>query len=397
MGSFAADVTVREGVWAENLPFDAKVSWEGGGLSNVTGPLPGILVSEIGVTRMDCSRSMLKRVLRKCAEENIKVTASGTIQGCLVPAGWDEFNFIKDPEIATPSVTILSEVRRVLLERVLGFVTVTAEPDGKIEITYPESDIMRFCDEIMLTKAILASETLHIGDRRYGLCLAPKPANTIRPNDFTVSLVIRGITPIRFTEGVQTLAVHARALALITNPHVNSYKRLTPRSPSLRSLAPWKAEVSEKRDSNAFAWVTPDEDSPRLIIRSFDATANTHLAMAMVITLLTGGAKNVSDDEDIGMDECCGNCDVTGKHAREEADPFLDEPAVVIGNPISCDSSGLPSNLGEAAEAFERDALLRAFLGENVHGVLLRKKRNEWFDYCDVVHPWEIKEFLLRA
>ncbi len=56
--------------------------------------------------------------------------------------------------------------------------------------------------------------------------------------------------------------------------------------------------------------------------------------------------------------------------------------------------ANLPSNLQEAIDLMEQDALIRATLGDHLFNTYIRAKRSEWKEYTLQVQPWEIERYL---
>ena len=56
----------------------------------------------------------------------------------------------------------------------------------------------------------------------------------------------------------------------------------------------------------------------------------------------------------------------------------------------------LPPDLYEAVRALERDAVVKAALGEHIAQHLVEAKLADWHEYISVVHPWEVERYLLK-
>lgn len=169
----------------------------------------------------------------------------------------------------------------------------------------------------------------------------------------------------RFAAG---LLFHAPALTALTNPLVNSYKRLT-----VDGFHPALAAWSE--DSRAAMLRMPGSGGTpsRLTLRSPDPTANPYLALAGV---LAAGMDGV--DSDLELPAPLGGT----------VDHNLDALREAAGN------VGLPRHLEAAVQALGADILIRNTLGEELCSRYAAAKESEWDRFLDVVHPWEIETYL---
>ena len=152
---------------------------------------------------------------------------------------------------------------------------------------------------------------------------------------------------------------HNPALCAITNPTVNSYKRL------LSGFdAPSRAEWSTNGESGAIR-LHRGRDEVKVELRFPDSSANPYLAIA---ASLAAGMDGIENKTDCGPDAANGN--VT---ARE-----------------------LPSNLKVAIMALEEDELVKKAIGLELSDIYTRLKKNEWDDYMRQVTDWEINRYLAK-
>ncbi|MEK3937452.1 hypothetical protein MKY41_19375 [Sporosarcina sp. FSL W7-1349] len=158
---------------------------------------------------------------------------------------------------------------------------------------------------------------------------------------------------------------HAPALAAITNPVVNSYKRLVPRlvdgSPS---WAPIKISYGH---NNRTCMIRLPENRPAVENRSVDTAANTYLAGAF---MLAAGLKGIREGLDPGAPADFSTYDKD-------------------------DIPRLPRTLLEAIEAFQQDPLTYEVFSEGFIKDYVDTKLGEWEDYHSQVSDWERKQFLL--
>ncbi|MGA1220986.1 MAG: type I glutamate--ammonia ligase, partial [Ilumatobacteraceae bacterium] len=151
---------------------------------------------------------------------------------------------------------------------------------------------------------------------------------------------------------------HAAEITAITNPTVNSYKRLVP-----GFEAPVHLSWARNNRSGLIRVPIPKRGNPlatRLEYRSPDPSCNPYLAFSL---MLAAGLKGVRE----------------GYELPAEADANLFE---LDDNALSKLGIGqLPQSLAEALRAMEQSELVREALGEHIFEWFLRNKRREWLDY----------------
>ncbi|WP_264781291.1 type I glutamate--ammonia ligase [Haladaptatus sp. T7] len=161
---------------------------------------------------------------------------------------------------------------------------------------------------------------------------------------------------------------HAEAFTAVTNPTVNSYKRLVPGYEAPVYVA-WS-------DTNRSALIrVPDAAgaSSRFEIRSPDPSCNPYLSLAAVIS---AGLEGIENDAD------------PGKPVREDIYEFTDEKREEYG------ITTLPGSLDEAVDALEEDDVIREGLGEHVVEKFIEAKRADYADYRVFVSNWEKEKYL---
>ena len=161
---------------------------------------------------------------------------------------------------------------------------------------------------------------------------------------------------------------HAGAFVAITNPLVNSYKRLVP-----GYEAPVNVAWSEKNRSPLVRVPAKRGMSTRCEVRVPDPSCNPYLALAV---MLAAGLDGVEDGVHPGPPI---NKNIFTMSQREKRRLKIDQ---------------LPANLSEALDNLEKDRVIRAALGEHVYDNFLAAKRQEWAEYISVVHPWERDRYL---
>ncbi|MEM7479708.1 MAG: type I glutamate--ammonia ligase [Acidobacteriota bacterium] len=161
---------------------------------------------------------------------------------------------------------------------------------------------------------------------------------------------------------------HAPALVAITNPLVNSYKRLVP-----GFEAPVNIAWSERNRSPLVRVPARRGPSTRCEVRSPDPSANPYLALTV---MLAAGLDGIAEELDPGPPV---NKNIFTMSHREKRRLKIDT---------------LPVNLSDALDALDKNAVIREALGEHIHGQFIAAKRQEWSEYISHVHPWEIERYL---
>jgi len=162
---------------------------------------------------------------------------------------------------------------------------------------------------------------------------------------------------------------HSRALAAITNPSVNSYKRLVVGGAA--SGATWAPVFISYGDNNRTATVRVPYG--HLEIRSCDSSANPYLATAAVIAAGLDGIKNDIDP---------------GKPLNINMYDTTDEERAKLGVEY------LPQSLTEAIQCLEADEVVLSSLGPNLAKEFIDLKKQEWTDYHRHVSDWEVDRYL---
>jgi glutamine synthetase type III len=155
---------------------------------------------------------------------------------------------------------------------------------------------------------------------------------------------------------------HASAMAAITNPTVNSYKRIN--APRTVSGATWSPNTITWTGNNRTHMVRVPGPG-RFELRLPDGAANPYLLQAAIIAAGLDGIRTKADP---------------GK--RYDIDMYA-EGHKVKGAPK------LPLNLLDALREFDKDKLLKASLGEEFSAAYLKLKHQEWNAYCQHFTQWE--------
>ncbi|MHA6260117.1 type I glutamate--ammonia ligase [Sporosarcina sp. CAU 1771] len=249
---------------------------------------------------------------------------------------------------------------------------------GQHEIDFKYADALTACDNIQTFKLVVRTIA-----RKHGLhaTFMPKPLFGVSGSGMhcNVSLFKDGEnaffdedgelklskTAYQFMAGVLE---HVEGFTAITNPTVNSYKRLVP-----GYEAPCYVAWSAQNRSPLIRIPASRGISTRIEVRSVDSAANPYLAMA---TILKAGLDGIK---------------------RE-----LTPPKPVNRNIYEMDSSErkeygigtLPTDLDHALIALREDEVIKEALGNHIYTNFMNTKMVEWENYRINVHPWEIEQYM---
>jgi len=172
-------------------------------------------------------------------------------------------------------------------------------------------------------------------------------------------------TALYFIAGILS---HAKALAAITSPSVNSYKRLVPG---------WEAPVYlswAKYNRSVLVRVPPGKEMrTRVEYRPTDGSCNFYLAFAGILAAGMDGIKRKIELPD-PVEE-----DIYEMSEKQRAEKNIEV---------------LPGNLGDALRELAKDKYLQDALGRRFYEEFMRIKSKEWKDFNVTVHEWERKKYL---
>jgi glutamine synthetase len=161
--------------------------------------------------------------------------------------------------------------------------------------------------------------------------------------------------------------IHACGYCAITNPLINSYKRLVP-----GSEAPTFVSWAEYNISPLLR--VPDQrgEYTRVEIRLPDPACNPYLALAVIVQ---AGLNGITQKLDPGMPV---SKDIYKMSQRERARLKIDP---------------LPKDLNEALNQLKKDKLIHDALGTFIYNHFIAAKYAEWNNYISQIHPWEIEHY----
>lgn len=167
------------------------------------------------------------------------------------------------------------------------------------------------------------------------------------------------------------LMEHIAGMTALTNPLINSYKRLVP-----GFEAPVYIAWSSQNRTPLIRIPCPESGGARVELRSPDSSCNPYLVLALCLEAGLDGIRNK-----------------------------IQPPPAVDGNIFEMTDAQrrrrhirtLPGNLSEALDAMEKDKLVADVLGSHILENYCRAKRQEWAQYGSAVTDWEIEQYLYRV
>lgn len=171
------------------------------------------------------------------------------------------------------------------------------------------------------------------------------------------------------------ILAHAREISAITNPTVNSYKRITTGGDSVPQYATWG--LRNRASMVRIPVYKPGKPlSTRIELRSPDPMANPYLVNAVT---LAAGLDGIERKLELPPE------------ATAETLKLTDRQMVEAGY------APLPRSLKEALDVFEDSQFMKDALGEHIHSFFLKKKRDEWHKFESTITEWEIKHYLANS
>lgn len=263
----------------------------------------------------------------------------------------------------------------------MGFVVEASHHDvapAQHEISFQYDDALATADNIMTFK--LAVKTIA---RRHGLhaTFMPKPKSGVNGSGMHINMsLFRDGKNLFAREGGESefsreaywflggILRHMRGMTAVTNPIVNSYKRLIP-----GSEVPVCLSWSENNRSTLIRIPASAGNSARMELRSPDPSANPYLVLAAVLRAGLDGIKNKIEPPE----RVTGNLFCMSERERLERG-----------------MEALPGTLSEAVDCMEQDEFMRQTLGEHAFTQYIALKKEEWNRYRRQVTDWDIDEYL---
>ena len=235
---------------------------------------------------------------------------------------------------------------------------------GQQEIDFKEAEPLEIADSLVTFKSAVRSIA-----RRFGLhaTFMPKPKQGVAGSGMHTNISVYQNGKNIFCEEnemrwfIGGIMAHAKGICAISNPLVNSYKRILDGQGAPKEL------VWTKRNYNALIKVSnrPGEDI-RVELRFPDPSANPYLLLALCIA---AGIEGIEKQTEPGAEVTS----ISGSHSAVDS---------------------LPENLREAVCCMREDAFVEQVLGKEFTNIYTEAKMQEWNDYMTQVSDWEIDRYL---
>lgn len=250
--------------------------------------------------------------------------------------------------------------------------------EGQHEIDFKYADALTTADNVVTFR--LAVKTIA---KKYGLhaTFIPKPIFGINGSGMHTNMSLfkdgknaffdpagelqLSDTAYSFIAGVLK---HVAGITAVTNPLVNSYKRLVP-----GYEAPCYIAWSASNRTDIIRIPASRDAGTRVELRSPDPSTNPYLCLACCLAAGMDGIKNnlpAPDSVDVNL----------FKSTQEERD------ALGVKN--------LPGSLYEALKTMEEDGLVKEVLGEHAYNAFYTSKMQEWDSFRMFVSQWELDEYM---
>ncbi len=251
-----------------------------------------------------------------------------------------------------------------------------APAQHEIDLGYEEA--LKAADDLMTFK--LAVRTIAKGHGLHATFM-PKPVAGVSGSGFHINMSLHRQGVNIFHEETDALGLsreayyfmgglmkHIKGMAAITNPLVNSYKRLVPGYEAPTYIAWSAANRSPLIRIPSFVG-----NNARVELRSPDPSANPYLTLAVCLMAGLDGVVNRIEPPK------CVNGNIFAMSDEER---------------ISLCIERMPATLLEALEELEKDDYIKDVLGNHVAEKYIAAKKEEWYRYTAQVTDWELKAYL---
>ncbi|MCT4555255.1 MAG: type III glutamate--ammonia ligase [Pelagimonas sp.] len=360
------------------LPWNKEIAW-----------VPGNCVME-GQDVAQAPRNVLRRLIAEAAEEGLHVKTGIEAEFFLLtPDGEqisDEFDTAAKPcydqQAMMRRVDVIREISDYMLELGWGpYQNDHEDANGQWEMNWDFDDALKTADKHSFFKFMAKSVAEKHGFRA---TFMPKPVEGLTGNGCHAHIsvwdapgadskvnVFAGdaggqIGEVGLSEKgghfLGGIMKHASALAAITNPTVNSYKRIN--APRTMSGATWAPNTVTWTGNNRTHMVRVPGPG-RFELRLPDGAVNPYLLQAVIIAAGLSGIRSKADP---------------GK--RHDIDMYAE------GHSIT-DAPKLPLNMLDALRAYEEDQELVETMGAEFSNAYLKLKNQEWNSFVSHFSRWE--------
>lgn len=328
-------------------------------------------------------RNVLKRLIAEAAADGMRVKTGVEAEFFLISADGSEISDradtaekpCYDQQALLRRYDVISEICDYMLELGWGpYQNDHEDANGQFEMNWEFDDALKTADKHSFFKFMVKSVAEKHGLRA---TFMPKPfkgltgngchchisvwdahgkVNVFADGDADFGLSAKGRN---FLGGIMA---HASAIAAITNPTVNSYKRIN--APRTISGATWSPNTVTWTGNNRTHMVRVPGPG-RFELRLPDGAVNPYLLQAVIIA-----------------------CGINGVRNKADPGPHYDIDMYQEGHLVK-DAPRLPLNLLDALREYDGDTLLKGAMGTEFSAAYLKLKHNEWNAYAAHFTEWE--------
>jgi glutamine synthetase type III len=362
------------------LPWNKEIAW-----------VPGNCVME-GEDVAQAPRNVLRKLVSEAAEMGMHVKTGIEAEFFLLtPAGdqiSDEFDTAAKPcydqQAFMRRLDVIREISDYMLELDWGaYQNDHEDANGQWEMNWDFDDALKTADKHSFFKFMTKCVAEKHG---YRATFMPKPIEGLTGNGCHAHISVwdapgkeskTNVFAMEADNSSQTAELglsdkgryflggimkHASALAAITNPTVNSYKRIN--APRTMSGATWAPNTVTWTGNNRTHMVRVPGPG-RFELRLPDGAVNPYLLQAIIIAAGLSGVRSKADPG-----------------PRHDIDMYA-EGHNITGAPL------LPLNMLDALRLYDEDEGLKAAMGEEFSAAYLKMKMQEWNDFCGHFSDWE--------
>lgn len=251
---------------------------------------------------------------------------------------------------------------------------------GQHEIDFKYADALTTADAILTFKLVVKTIA-----HKHGLhaSFMPKPIYGINGSGMHINISMHKSGKNAFYDEndkiglsqeaywfIGGLVTHAREIAALTNPIVNSYKRLVP-----GYEAPVYIAWSAGNRSPLIRIPVARGENTRIELRCPDPSCNPYLALAGILAAgLDGIEKKINPSNP------------TNVNVFNMTDEQMKKEGIIT----------LPQSLREAIDEMKSSSFVRNVLGDHIFEKYIEAKNKEWEDYRKQITPWELKQYLTK-
>ncbi|MFK8078364.1 MAG: type III glutamate--ammonia ligase [Granulosicoccus sp.] len=249
------------------------------------------------------------------------------------------------------------------------------DANGQFEINWDFNDALTTADQLAFFKFMVKSIAELHGLRA---TFMPKPFSHLTGNGCHVHVSVwsNDSKTNRFSDDAGELGLseeayhfigglleHGESLAAITNPTVNSYKRIN--APPTLSGATWSPSSITFGGNNRTHMIRIPDDG-RIELRLPDGAANPYLLMAVILAAGMNGVDNKIPSGQRLDNDMYANPELAGDNVKK-----------------------LPLNLLDAIRNYEKDSVLQNAMGSEFSEAYCKLRRNDWSKYASSLTQWE--------